>query len=154
MASTFEDILKREGRLVYKTTGSSMLPMLHQNRDLVIIENISGSLKRLDVALYRRGSDYVLHRIVAVRKDVYLIRGDNTYVLEQVPAKNVLGVLTSFVRKGKQYSVTDPSYRFYVRLWNTLYPFRFLCVFLFHTARKAARMLGLTSLIRKVIRRE
>ena len=35
--STFEEILKKDGRLVYKTRGVSMLPMLHQNRDIAVI---------------------------------------------------------------------------------------------------------------------
>ena len=34
---TFEDILARDGKLVYKTRGVSMEPMLRQNRDLVVI---------------------------------------------------------------------------------------------------------------------
>ena len=42
--STFEEILARDGRLVYKTRGTSMLPMLHQERDLVIIEGPKGRL--------------------------------------------------------------------------------------------------------------
>ena len=35
---TFEDILSRDGQLVYKTRGVSMEPMLRQNRDLVVIQ--------------------------------------------------------------------------------------------------------------------
>ena len=35
---TLEDLLQRDGRLVYKTRGVSMEPMLRQNRDLVIIQ--------------------------------------------------------------------------------------------------------------------
>ncbi len=35
--NTFESLLARDGWLVYKTRGISMQPMLHENRDLVII---------------------------------------------------------------------------------------------------------------------
>ena len=38
--TTFEEILSRDGRLIYKTRGVSMQPMLYQNRDLVIIETL------------------------------------------------------------------------------------------------------------------
>ena len=62
LMTTFEEILSREGRLIYKTRGVSMQPMLYQNRDLVIIETFEGRLKPYDVALYKRGRQYVLHR--------------------------------------------------------------------------------------------
>ena len=61
---TFESLLERDGKLVYKTRGISMLPMLHENRDLVVIERADKRLKPGDVALYRRGGQYVLHRVL------------------------------------------------------------------------------------------
>ena len=76
---TFEEILEKDGRLVYRFRGVSMKPMLYQNRDLVVIEKVKDRLKKGDVVLYRRGKDYVLHRIVRVSEDGYVIRGDNTY---------------------------------------------------------------------------
>ena len=123
--STFEEILEKDGKLVYKTKGVSMNPMLYQNRDLVVIEPVKGRLKELDVALYRRGRSYVLHRVIAVNDDgTYLIRGDNTYSDEIVPDSAVLGVLTEFVRDGKQYKVTDEEYLRYVRARVKSYPMR------------------------------
>ena len=79
--STFEDILARDGRLVYKTRGVSMEPMLRQNRDLVVIRVPGSRLKKYDVALYKRGKDYVLHRVIGVADGHYLIRGDNNYAV-------------------------------------------------------------------------
>lgn len=123
--STFEEILEKDGKLVYKTKGVSMNPMLYQNRDLVVIEVPKGRLKKYDVALYKRGKSYVLHRVIEVNDDgTYSIRGDNTYGIETVPEEAVIGVLTSFVRDGKQYSVTDPEYLRYVKFWCEAYPAR------------------------------
>ena len=127
--STFEEILEKDGKLVYKTKGVSMNPMLYQNRDLVVIEPVKGRLKELDVALYRRGRSYVLHRVIEVNDDgTYLIRGDNTYSDEIVPDSAVLGVLTEFVRDGKQYKVTDEEDLRYVRKRVKSYPMRRLYV--------------------------
>ena len=56
--TTFEEILSQDGKLVYKVKGVSMLPMLRQNRDLVVIAPPQGRLQKYDVALYRRGSAY------------------------------------------------------------------------------------------------
>ena len=205
--SSFEEILARDGRLIYRFRGVSMLPLLRQKKDLVIIEAVGGSapkspgtgtgsaepaqstvtgsaeatlegstgsaepapdggtaakLKPLDVAFYRRGNQYVLHRVISIEKTypgmdmkgtsgttdsregpaettdpgeksaekdpfrkkpadsgektaekdpvrkapaeeiVYLIRGDNTYRLERVPARNVIGKMTGFVRGGSR----------------------------------------------------
>lgn len=129
--STFEEILEKDGKLIYKTKGVSMNPMLYQNRDLVVIEVPKGRLKKYDVALYRRGKSYVLHRVIGVNEDgTYSIRGDNTYTIETVPEEAVLGVLTGFVRNGKQYSVTDPEYQRYVKFWDAAYPVRSACAHL------------------------
>lgn len=151
---TFEELLSRDGRLVYKTRGVSMEPMLRQNRDLVVVEIPHDRLKPLDVALYRRGESYVLHRVIRVEDGYYLIRGDNTYTLEKVPEEAVLGALTAFTRKGMQYRVTDRSYRLYARLWHSIYPLR---LFLFKTRRKAvsaARKMGILPLLKKALHHE
>ena len=123
---TFEDVLARDGKLVYKTRGKSMEPMRRQDRDLVILEPVKGKLKRHDAALYRRGKDYVLHRVVQVREDGYLFRGDNTYGEEYVRDTQVIARLTGFVRQGRQISVTDRRYRCYVVCRCAAYPLRHL----------------------------
>ncbi len=153
MSMTFEDLLAKEGTIVYKTCGASMEPMLRQNRDLVIIQVPSLRLRKYDVALYRRNHAYVLHRVIRVKKDRYLIRGDNTFSLETVPQEAVIGVLTGFQRKGKYVSADDIRYRFYVYIWVTLYPVRliFHCSSCF--AIGIARKAGILSIIKRIFRR-
>ena len=140
--ATFEEVLARDGRLVYKTKGTSMEPMLRQNRDLVIIRVPEGRLSRYDVALYRRGRSYVLHRVMDVRDGYYLIRGDNTFFMEQVPDSDVIGVLEAFVRKGKQHGVDEPGYRTYVSAWHAIYPVRAALFRVKRLAGKLAKKLG------------
>lgn len=149
----FEDILAHDGRLVYKTRGVSMEPMLRQNRDLVVIQAPALRLKKYDVALYKRGKDYVLHRVIGVGEDHYLIRGDNTYVLETVPDSAVIGVLTGFQRKGKQVSADNRGYRLYVRFWHAIYPLRRACFRFRRFAVRAARKLGILPLLKRLLRR-
>ena len=141
--STFEELLEQDGRIVYKTKGSSMRPLLHENRDLVVILKKDGRLRRYDVALYRRGTTYVLHRVVGVRDEGYLIRGDNTYALERVPEDAVLGVLAGFTRKGTYHEVTDRGYVLYERVWCALYPVRAALIPGVRFVRRAARKVGL-----------
>ena len=143
MSRIFEELLQQDGRLVYKTRGSSMKPMLYQNRDLVIIEEPDKKLKPYDVAFYKRNDNYILHRVISVDDRFYYIRGDNTYSLEKVPQNAVIGVLTAFVRKGRQYSVTDKRYCLYSRIWCALYPVRKVYSSLRSFAGRAARKIGI-----------
>ena len=149
----FEDLLERDGHLVYKTKGVSMQPMLKQDRDLVIISVPSSRLKKYDVALYKRGDTYVLHRVIRVKDDHYLIRGDNTYSIEHVPFDSVIGVLTGFQRKGKEYQVGNTGYQFYVHFWNAIYPLRVLYINFRRLAINIARKLGILSFLKKILRR-
>ena len=151
--TTFEEILSRDGRLIYKTRGVSMQPMLYQNRDLVIIETFEGRLKPYDVALYRRGKQYVLHRVLSLGDGVYYIRGDNTYTIETVPEGNVLGVLTGFVRKGKQHQVTELGYRFYSRFWHFIYPLRLFRLRMRSRFKKLLAKLGLLEPLKQFLRK-
>lgn len=119
MTSTYEEIIAREGKLVYTNVGISMLPLLRQGRDLFIVEKRGPErLKAGDVVLYRRPPDkYVLHRIVEVREKEYVILGDNCVNREYgITDGDILGVMTGFVRDGKQHAVTERGYRLYTWL--------------------------------------
>ena len=124
---TVETVLARDGYYVTLTSGVSMRPLFKTHRDAVVISPPTGELRKYDIALYTYGDGrYILHRVVDVREDCYLIRGDNTYKLERVPKGRVIGVVTSFNRNGKRYDLTEPSYKFYSRFWNFIYPIRYL----------------------------
>ena len=115
----FEDVIDRDGRLVYTNVGDSMKPLIRQDRDILIIEKKEGRLKKYDVPLYKRDSgQYVLHRVLKVRSDDYVICGDNRYSKEYgITDRNIIGVLTAVVRNGREISMTDIRYRIYVHLW-------------------------------------
>ena len=107
---TIEEVLSTHGKYIGPTVGVSMLPMLKNRRDTIVVEAKTERLKRLDVALYRRGDAYVLHRVLQPIEGGYIIRGDNCYADEKVPESAVIGVLTEFFRKGKHFYCTDKKY--------------------------------------------
>lgn len=123
-----EKELLEHGSFVYTAKGISMLPLLRERRDLIIISRRSDArLKKYDTVLFRRDNgDYVLHRIIKVQENGYIICGDNLEQMEPVREEQVLGVLTEIVRDGKKIQVTDASYLFYVHFWWDAYPVRFL----------------------------
>jgi len=126
--TTFEEEIERTGKLVYTNVGDSMMPLIKQGRDILIIEKACGRLKKYDVPLYKRDSgQYVLHRILKVRKEDYVICGDNRSFKEYgITDRHIIGVLTGVIRKGKEISVTDKKYRLYVHIWCDLFPVRAL----------------------------
>lgn len=124
--TTFEEELKRKGSFTYMCSGVSMLPMLRQKKDLFTIEKKEGRCKKFDVVLYKRPPvSFVLHRIVEVREQTYVILGDNCLNKEYgIKEEDIIGIMTSFVRNGKEYSVSHKGYQLYVRVWYFLYPLR------------------------------
>ncbi|MCR5061085.1 MAG: hypothetical protein K6A80_08665 [Saccharofermentans sp.] len=146
--TTFEEELARNGRLIYSNHGCSMLPLIKQGRDLVVIVRPpeSGRLKKYDVPLYRRGDSpkCVLHRIIRVTDTGYVIRGDNTYFKENdITDKEIIGVLSCVVRKGHEVSVESFGYKLYSRVWNFIYPLRFCYVKVRSFGGRVLRKMGL-----------
>lgn len=106
MNKKFEDIIAEQGRLVYTNVGDSMFPVV-QEGNLLIIEAVKAPLKVGDVPLYKRDSgQYVLHRIVDIKKGKYTMRGDNRTGSEKgITDRHIIGVLTGIVRNGKTFPV-------------------------------------------------
>lgn len=132
--STFEEELKEKGVLVYTNVGTSMRPLIRQGKDVMIIKSINDGckLKKMDVPLYKReNGQYVLHRIIKVTKDGYVIRGDNTYLNEYgVKDNQILGVLSGVIRNGKEISVNSFGYKVYSYFWLYTYYIRKVVVWM------------------------
>ncbi len=128
--STFEDEIKRTGRIIYTNVGDSMMPLIKQGRDVLVISTVNGRLKRYDIPLYKRDSgQYVLHRILKVRKNDYVICGDNRCNKEYgITDRHIIGVLSGIIRDGREIPVTDIKCRIYAHLWCNLFPVRVLII--------------------------
>ena len=124
----FEELLKRDGSLLYTLKGVSMKALLHQGKDVVIISSIDRPIKKLDIVLYKVGERYVLHRVLKIKKDHYVIRGDNTYSEEFIPKDKVFGILTSYYKNDKLKKVNTKGAILLYYLWLTTYPLRWLLV--------------------------
>ena len=123
----FRGLLERDGKFVYTSRGRSMVPLIREGKDLVVIERAALPLKKYDVPLYQRANgDTILHRVLQVRPDGYVLCGDSQCNLEYgVQDAQVIGVLSAVIRNGKECSVRDWRYRAYVRLWGGCRPVRF-----------------------------
>ena len=124
--SSFEEEIKKSGRIIYTNVGDSMMPYIKQGRDVLVISEVNGRLNKYDVPLYKRDSgQYVLHRILKVRENDYVICGDNLWNKEYgITDRHIIGILTGVIRDGQEIPVTSRKYRIYVHLWCDLFPVR------------------------------
>ena len=111
-----EKILDKDGVFVSTTSGVSMYPLLRHRRDTIVVTPAKERLKKYDVALYRKGDNYVLHRVIRVLPDSYIIRGDNCLLLEYIKNEEILGKLTGIYRSEKEVNMRGVKYRLYSRL--------------------------------------
>lgn len=119
MIPLIEERIKSGGNVSFTPMGVSMYPMLRNGRDSVVLSPLPDRLKKYDVILYRRANGkYVLHRIIGVGEK-YTCIGDNQYQKEKgIEHSQVIAVVSSFTRKGKEYSVNDFGYKLYCRVWH------------------------------------
>lgn len=93
-----------------------MLPLLKERRDIVRIESKDVcDFAISDVVLFKRGEQLVLHRIISKNGSKYEIIGDNQYVSEMVHEQNIIGIMTAFLRDGKEVMREDADYQKYVK---------------------------------------
>ena len=135
-----EDVIRENGVYVSTTAGVSMHPMLRNRRDTIMIKPVTGRLEKYDVPLYRRGKDYVLHRIVAVKPEGYVICGDNCMRKEyNITDQQIIGVLRGFYRDGKKIDMNGWKYHLYCRVWVALYSVRYAVKLVVYGMKKVAK---------------
>lgn len=129
--SSFERELAEHGRLVYTNVGVSMMPLIRERRDVMVIEATKTPPRKLDAVLFVRDGvegrgHYVVHRILKIRRDGrYFIAGDHDTSGEVVAPDHVIGVLTTLTRDGRPYPFRGFRYWCYLHLWCAPYHFRF-----------------------------
>ena len=135
---SFEELLAEKGSIIYTNVGYSMMPLLRQKKDIIEIQKKKDArCKKYDVVLYKRGDRYILHRILKVLPNGYIIAGDhNTYLEKDVTDEMILGIMTRVVRNGKDITPNNLLYKIYVHLWSDFYPIK---VFLIKTKAFAYR---------------
>ena len=96
----FEEVLEKDGELIFTNVGYSMYPLIKQREDVLRIIK-TDTYKKGDVVLYKSDIDhYVLHRILKIKKDKIILAGDYNYWKDKPIAKEqILGLLTIITKK-------------------------------------------------------
>ncbi len=130
--TSIKEALDESGTYTGLTRGNSMQPLLYQGRDNIIVVKNKGRLKKYDIPVYLMPSGkYIMHRIIEVKDDHYVIMGDNRLEKEYVTDDMIVGVLVGFYRRGKKYIdlKTNKAYKLYSRIWVALVPVKPVLVF-------------------------
>lgn len=128
LAPLIKEVCKTGGSLRFSPRGTSMLPMLRQGIDSVVVSPLPDVLSKYDIPLYRRDDGkYILHRIVDVG-DTYTCMGDNQFAAEKhLRHDQMIALVTGFYRGEKYHSVREPGYLLYTRFWHYSRPIRHFC---------------------------
>lgn len=124
---SIKDILDKYGQYTGLTKGDSMWPLIHEQKDNVIVLKNEGRLKKYDIPVYiLKSGKYVMHRIIEVRKDDYVVLGDNLLTKEYITDDMICGKLVGFYKNGKKYIDCENNklYKFYSKVWVALFPVR------------------------------
>ena len=97
---SFEEVLSKDGELIFTNVGYSMYPLIKQREDVLRIIK-TDTYKRGDILLYKSEIDhYVLHRVLKIKKDKIILAGDYNYWKDKPITKDkVLGKLISITKK-------------------------------------------------------
>ena len=119
--NNIERSIKELGYAVVPITGTSMLPLLKEGRDLVELEPCSQErLKKGNVVLYKKNDGtLVLHRIIKTENgEFFTVLGDHQFKnAERVNKNQIIAVACGFFIKGRYVNEKTRWYRLYKKIW-------------------------------------
>ena len=126
-------VLASGGEFRMYPKGTSMLPLIVQTRDSVVLKrNFEEAARKHDIAFYRRrNGQFVLHRVMDICDDgTYTMCGDNQTELEKgIEKDQIIAYVAGLYRKDKLVDINSGAYKAYVFLW-CLMPVRRVCMLL------------------------
>ena len=117
-----EEILAADGEFRFYPKGKSMLPLIVEERDSVILKRWNPeSIKKRALLLYRRDNgQYVLHRMMKREANgTFSMCGDNQYVWERgIRSEQIIGYVPVLYRKDRPIKDDAIIYRLYSTVWS------------------------------------
>ena len=126
--SFLKEMIEQNTDVSIVISGNSMSPFLVNQRDVIYLSKINRKLKKGDLVLYQRLSgQYVVHRIVKVKKSGYYLAGDTQIAIEgPILDKQIFGLVTKVKRKGKWIEAGNFWWEFFEHVWVYLLPWRMI----------------------------
>ena len=116
--------LNEGGSASFTVHGTSMQPFLKDRQDKVWIVKPTRKLKKYDIIFYNvKNYGFVLHRIVKVKNNGVICRGDNQTDNEPLLSfDDVIAIVSHYERNGRKKPVNSVLHTVYSRFWvNTVF---------------------------------
>ena len=110
------DVISKGGEFRLTPNGVSMMPLIRPGVDSVSLV-LPINVKKGDVVLYKRDdtAQFVLHRVLDIKKDKYIVCGDNQKAIEYITEKNILAKIKNIYKDGKAIDIENKKYKKYVK---------------------------------------
>lgn len=121
-----KESLKSDASVPLTVTGSSMMPLLKPQRDIVWLERCDvQQIKKGDILLFERENGKpVLHRAIKIRNDVLIMNGDALSWTEQIKKTQVIACVKKFERNKKMFTCNSKRVKLWDTLWSVTRPVR------------------------------
>ncbi|MFA7417789.1 MAG: S24/S26 family peptidase [Acholeplasma sp.] len=116
--------LNEKGFVVSKVKGVSMWPLLNQKNTSIYVKADNQYTKNDCILFLRSDGALILHRILKVKPNYYLVSGDNQCLLETVYINQIQGKLTEYYKNGQTKQLKGFRYHLYVFFIRTTRPIR------------------------------
>ncbi|MBQ7654553.1 MAG: hypothetical protein IJS17_05715 [Clostridia bacterium] len=108
------EAIEKDGRVRIYPRGKSMLPMLREGIDSVVLTRAE-KLELYDVVLHKDDDGWCLHRVVSMKNGSVTTCGDNQSVGKVVDRDDVLAKVESWYRGDEHIENDDARYKRYIR---------------------------------------
>lgn len=119
MVGLIEEVISDGGEFRLYPKGTSMLPLIRQGKDSVILVK-PGLLSIGDIVLYKRkNGQFVLHRIVKMNVDSLVLCGDNQTDLEYgITVSDVIAKVSAVYIEETRFEGVTADRKYYLKkLW-------------------------------------
>jgi len=132
----FKAVLNKKAAFRFKAKGFSMSPFI-KDGDAITVANffdVGPKWAEIVAFIHPETEKLIVHRVVARRKEFYIIKGDNACKGDGfVPRENIIGRVTKVERKGKRVFFGFGPERFLIAMFShkkvllpLLFPIRIL----------------------------
>lgn len=121
LTNNIEQRLINDDFVISNINGNSMSPFLNEYNSRVVISKANRAIRLYDVVLYKINDKYILHRVIGINDNEYVIRGDNRILEEHIQKDKIIGILIAYYNNNEYVEINDNiNMRWYKRSRNTL----------------------------------
>ena len=119
------EVVESGGEFELYPRGTSMMPLIKEGRDSVMLVAPPEEICIGEIAFYKRDcGKFVLHRVVGIKDGLYTMCGDNqTWLEEGIRRDQIIAVVCSMKLDGKRITTDDAKYQKWLKRWMNM-PYR------------------------------